>query len=311
MPALRAGTAEQLAFAEDLVEARLLIPTGVPGVFGRGTGFEAVRAGFDRLVTRAAAPEHPQGMYFPPIFPREQLETNGYLASFPHLAGTVFGFEGGEDEAADQLELASRHEAWSAHQRMSDMVLLPAACYPLYPAVAASGPLAPLGVTLDTGDSFVFRREPSSDPARMQIFHMREIVRIADKDTVLTWREGWRSRAEELLGGLGLELELEIANDPFFGRSGRLLASQQRQQELKWELVTAIAAEQPTAIASCNYHQDHFGQIYDLRTATGALAHTGCMAFGEERVTLALLRRHGLDTGGWPSQVRTQLGLDG
>jgi seryl-tRNA synthetase len=185
---------------------------------------------------------------------------------------------------------------------------MPAACYPLYPAVAARGPLPDGGVTLDTGDSYVFRREPSSDPARMQIFHMREIVRIGEPATVTEWRRQWRARAEALLRSLGLELELEIAHDPFFGRTGRLLAAAQRDQELKWELMAPVAGT-PTAIASSNYHQDHFGHTCDLQMADGAPAHTSCMAFGEERVTLALFSAHGLDLAAWPDEVRRTLEL--
>jgi seryl-tRNA synthetase len=309
MSEFHAGTIEQISYLDEVVEAGLLTRTGVHGVYARGADFEAVRLAFDALVTRTAAPESPEALYFPPLLPREQLETSGYLASFPHLAGTVFGFEGDEQAAAQQLDLASRHEDWSAFQRMSDMVLAPAACYPLYPAVAARGPLPEGGVTLDTGDSYVFRREPSTDPARMQIFHMREIVRIGDRETVLAWRGEWRARAEDLLRSLELELELDIANDPFFGRVGRLLAAQQRDQELKWELLAPVAGETPTALASSNYHQDHFGVTYDLETSDGEPAHTGCMAFGEERVTLALFSAHGFDTSRWPSTVREKLEL--
>ncbi|MFZ0041378.1 MAG: hypothetical protein WAK93_08730, partial [Solirubrobacteraceae bacterium] len=255
-------------------------------------------------------PESPEVLAFPPVIPRWQLETSGYLGSFPHLAGTVFAFEGDERAAAEQLELASAHEDWSAFQQMSEMVLAPAACYPLYPAIAARGPLPDGGVTLDTGDAYVFRREPSDDPARMQIFHMREIVRIADRDVVTEWRLQWRSRAEELLRSLGLRLELDVASDPFFGRTGRLLAAQQRDQELKWELLAPVAGGSLTAIASSNYHQDHFGTTYDLQTADGEPAHTGCMAFGEERIVLALLHEHGLKVSQWPSDVRARLELD-
>lgn len=305
MGELRAATPE----LDQLVEAGLLTRTGVDGLYARGPAFERVRLGFDALVTRTAAPEAPEPLYFPPLLPREELERNGYLGSFPHLAGTVFAFEGDEEAAAEQLELASAHRDWSAHQRMSDMVLLPAACYPLYPAVAERGPLPAGGVTLDTGDSYVFRHEPSADPARMQVFHMREIVRVADQDTVLEWRRAWRSRAEQLLKSLGLELELDVANDPFFGRTGRLLAAQQREQELKWELLAQVNGGRLTAIASSNYHQDHFGLTYEIATAEGEVAHTGCMAFGEERVTLALLRAHGLDLREWPSEVVAALGL--
>ncbi len=309
MPDFRAGTAEQITFLDELVEAGLLTRTGVDGVYARGRAFDDVRLAFDALVTRAAAEEAPEPLAHPPVFSREELERNGYLASFPHLAGTVFGFEGGERDAAQQLELASRHEDWSGFQTMTDLVLLPAACYPLYPVVAARGPLPRGGLTLDTRDSYVFRREPSSDPSRMQIFHMREIVRVAEPETVLDWREQWRQRAAELLRSLGLELELDVANDPFFGRAGRMLASQQREQQLKWELLAPVAGGSQTAIASSNYHQDHFGLAYEIETADGEVAHTGCMAFGEERVTLALLSAHGLDIGAWPSAVRDQLRL--
>jgi seryl-tRNA synthetase len=308
MPDFRAGTSQQVAYLDELVDAGLFTRTGVHGVYARGSTFERVRLGFDGLVTRTAAPEHPEALLFPPLLARRQLETSGYLGSFPHLAGTVFAFEGDEQAAAEQLELASEHEDWSAHQTMSDMVLMPAACYPLYPAIAARGSLPEGGVTLDTGDSYVFRREPSDDPARMQIFHMREIVRVADRDTVVAWREGWRERAVALLESLGLEVELDVANDPFFGRTGRLLAAAQRGQELKWELVASVAGN-PTAIASSNYHQDHFGHTYDLLTADDAPAHTGCMAFGEERVTLALFSAHGLDPADWPEEVLARLEL--
>lgn len=310
MPEFRAGSPDQVTYLDELVDAGLLTRTGVHGLYARGADFESVRLAFDALVTRTAAPESPEVLCFPPVIPRGQLETSGYLGSFPHLAGTVFAFEGDEQAAAEQFELASAHEDWSAFQQMSEMVLAPAACYPLYPAVAARGPLPEGGLTLDTGDAYVFRREPSDDPARMQIFHMREIVRIADRDTVVQWRLQWRARAEELLRSLGLRLELDIASDPFFGRTGRLLAAQQRDQELKWELVAPTSGGHPTAVASSNYHQDHFGHTYELQTDDGEPAHTGCMAFGEERVVLALLSEHGLDLGDWPAEVRAALELD-
>ena len=309
MSEFREGTPEQVAFLDRMVDSHLLTRTGIHGVYARSKTFEDVRLGFDVFITRAAAPESPLPLYFPPIFPRRHMERSGYLESFPHLAGTVFGFEGDEAAAAEQAEAASRHEDWSAHQCQTDMVLAPAACYQLYPAMAQRGPVPEGGYTLDTGDAYVFRREPSTDPSRMQIFHMREIVRIGDRETVLEWRASWRARAEDLLRSLGLDLALDIANDPFFGRVGRLLAAQQRDQELKWELLAPVAGDRPTAIASSNYHQDHMGQTYDLLLESGERAHTGCMAFGEERVTLALFAAHGLDTRDWPAEVRHKLTL--
>ena len=51
---------------------------------------------------------------------------------------------------------------------------------------------------------------------------------------------------------------------------------------------------------SINYHQDHFGSVYGIVTGDGRVAHSACLGFGLERVTLALLRIHGLELDEWP-----------
>jgi seryl-tRNA synthetase len=307
MPGFRPGSPDQAALLSELVGRRLLIETGIPGVYGRGGDFEDVRERVAALVTRAAAPENPEQLRFPPILPRKDLETVGYLESFPHLAGTIFSFEGDEGQAAEQRERASRHEDWSEFQSMTDLVLTPAACYPVYPAIAARGRLPAGGVTVDAGGAYVFRHEPSGDPARLQMFHQREIVRIGAPVDVQSWRDVWRERALQLLGAIGLQVELEVATDPFFGRSGRMLAASQREQQLKFEVITRIAEPEPTAVASFNYHQDHFAAPYGIRLADGGEAHTACLGFGLERITVALFRAHGFDLHSWPTEVRGEL----
>lgn len=310
MAEFRPGSADQTAFLEELLAAGLLIDSGVPGVYGRGAGFERVRGAFDALVTRTAAVDGPERMAFPPVLPRRQLERIGYLKSFPHLAGTIFSFDGDEEQAAEQEERASRHEDWSEFQSQTDLVLTPAACYPVYPAIAARGPLRREGITVDAGGSYVFRHEPSGDPARLQMFHQREIVRIGAPEAVEEWRDAWRDRAVELLVGVGLDARFDVASDPFFGRSGRLLARSQRAQALKFEVQVQIAGPEPTAVASFNYHQDHFTATHGIELVDGeGPAHTACLGFGLERITLALLRTHGLDPGAWPGEVRDRLEL--
>ena len=310
MAEFRPGTAEQATFLAALLDAGLLIDSGVPGLYGRGAQFERVRLAFDALVTRAALADEPERMAFPPLLPREQLERIGYLKSFPHLAGSVFGFTGDEQQAGEQEERASRHEDWSEFQSMTDLVLTPAACYPVYPAIAARGPLPPGGVTVDAGGSYVFRHEPSGDPARLQMFHQREIVRIGEPDTVAAWRKRWRDRSMELLEAAGLGAHFDVANDPFFGRSGRLLARSQRSQALKFEVLVQIAGPEPTAVASFNYHQDHFSSKYGIAMSDGdERAHTACLGFGLERIALALFRTHGLEPDAWPATVQEELRL--
>lgn len=307
MAQYREATPDQAEFMRELVAGGLLIESGVPGVYGRGASFERVRTGFDDLVSRESAGDGAEPLRFPPVLPRRQLERSGYLKSFPHLAGSVFAFEGSEAQATEQHERASRHEDWSEFQAMTDLVLMPAVCYPVYPAVAARGPLPEGGLLIDPGGAYCFRHEPSGDPARLQMFHMRELVRIGAPDEVFEWRDGWRDRSIELLRGLGLDADFDVAADPFFGRSGRMLAASQREQALKFEILVQIAGPEPTAIASFNYHQDHFGKSAGIELADGGIAHTACLGFGLERVTLALLRTHGLDPETWPQDVRANL----
>jgi len=303
----RPGTPEQAAFLAELLDRRLLLQTSVPGIYGRGEGFEDVCERVGEMVTRAGAPEKPEQVRFPPVIPRRDLETVGYLKSFPHLAGSIFGFEGSEGQAAEQYDRACKHEDWSEFQSMTELVLTPAACYPVYPEIASRGKLAAGGVTVDAGSAYVFRHEPSGDPARMQMFHQREIVRIGEPETVIAWRDLWRERAMSLLRQVGLDASFAVATDPFFGRAGRMLAASQREQELKFEVVVQIAGPEPTAVASFNYHQDHFTSAYGIELANGTEAHTACLGFGVERITLALFRAHGLDLETWPTEVRSKL----
>jgi seryl-tRNA synthetase len=307
MAEFQAATDDQAEFLQRLVDRGLFIRTGAPGVYGRNAMFEDIRERFDALVSRIAVDERAESLRFPPILPRDQFERSGYLKSFPHLAGTIFGFAGTEAQALEQHERASRHEDWSEFQSMTDLALVPAVCYPVYRAIAERGPLRGDGLTVDPGGSYVFRHEPSGDPTRLQMFHMRELVRIGAPNDVAAWRDRWLQRGLEMLRCLGLDAAFDVAADPFFGRVGRMLAASQREQELKVEILVDIVGPKPTAVASFNYHQDHFAAMHGIARADGGEVHTACLGFGHERVVLALLRTHGLDLASWPAPVRGEL----
>ena len=188
---------------------------------------------------------------------------------------------------------------------MTDVVLAPSACYPLYPMVR--GALPKDGRLFDVS-SYCFRHEPSGDPARMQMFRMREFVRVGEPDACLAWRDVWIERGQKILQSVGLGAFSAPAADPFFGRGGKLLATNQIDLKLKYELLFPITSEQtPTAIMSFNSHKDHFGTLFGIKTSAGETAHTACLGFGMERIALALFKTHGYVPSQWNASVREKL----
>lgn len=294
-------------FYQGLVEHGLIIPTGIRGGYGRGAVFERVLRGFNDLVSRVATPDGAEEMTFPPIVARTLIEKVGYMNSFPQLAGSVHSFFGSEAQAREITARTQAGERWEDLLDITEVMLTPAACYPVYPIFSG---LLPQGGRLVTVLNWVYRHEPSDEPTRLQSFRMREYIRVGRSQDVVAWRDAWLVRALELLRGLGLAAQSDVASDPFFGRAGKMMAANQVDQRLKFEiLVPVISTERPTAICSFNWHQDHFSTKFGIRNADESLASTACLGFGLERVTLALIKTHGFDPGRWPESVRAQLSL--
>jgi seryl-tRNA synthetase len=297
------------AFREELIRARLLVPMGVPGLYGRGGEFERVIDRFDALVSREGARLAPEVMRFPPIFSRDAYQQIDHIHNFPDLMGSLHTFTGDEREHRDMLGKFERKEDWTGHLAPARVMMTPAICYPLYPT-AAGTTLPEEGRRIDL-QGYAFRHEPSKDPARMQIFRMHEYVRLGTAGQALEHRAFWLDKGAAIFASVGLVVETVVANDPFFGRGGKVQKAMQREQALKFEFTIPICStEKPTAIGSCNYHQDHFGASFAIRTAAGEVAHSACVGFGLERIALALFKTHGLDLASWPKTVRDVLALD-
>ena len=306
-PGASGGTAEaaHARFRDALLSARLLIDGGVDGLYLRSGTFEDVVAGIDRLVSETAV-EAEERWYFPLVVPRRLLEQTGYIRSFPNLTGTVVSFQAGEAGYPALAQAVEDGQEWADQLEATDLALCSAGCHPLYPSLAGTAP----GERQVEAFGQIFRHEPSIDPARMQAFRQHEVVYVGSADGAMAHRDRWVERGLALLGGLGLEVEAVVANDPFFGRAGGILAAGQREEGLKLELTAAVAsADHPTAIASANCHREHFGEAFGIAGPDGGPAHSACVGFGVERITLALLAAHGLDPARWPASVRGRLGL--
>lgn len=297
------------AYRDELLRHGLLISMGVDGLYGRGEVFEHAIERINAAIDAEGNPDKPEVMRFPPGMGKWQLEKSGYLKKFPQLAGTVHSFSGSERDHLALVETLDKGGDWTTAQQVTQIALAPAACYGVYPVVAARGRLSEDGALVDVY-AYCFRHEPSIDPARMQMFRQREHVRLGTPRQTVDFRDRWMGRGQALIESFGLSCDVVVANDPFFGRTGKLMATHQREEHLKFELLVPItSAEHPTACVSFNDHRDLFGRAWSIETATGAAAHSACVGFGVERIALALFRHHGFAFKNWPRKVRDVLGL--
>ncbi|HWG06231.1 MAG TPA: amino acid--[acyl-carrier-protein] ligase [Beijerinckiaceae bacterium] len=290
----------------DSIAEALLLPSGIDGVYARTALFEQVVDGLSALISRYREPDT-EALRFPPVMSRRQVEKSGYLKSFPHFLGCVSCLAGAEAEIRSSVERYEAGGEWTSDLAAADLVLSPAACYPVYPLVASRGHVPAGGLLFDVACD-CFRREPSKMLDRLQSFRMREYVCIGTPEQVEDFRNRWMKQAPGFADQLGLPWRIDHASDPFFGRGGKLMAMSQVEQSLKFELLIPVhSAEEPTACMSFNCHRDHFGTTWNLCDAAGQTAHTGCVAFGIDRLALALFATHGLELPQWPTRVRQAL----
>ena len=122
---------------------------------------------------------------------------------------------------------------------------------------------------------------------RLEEFTMREIVIVGAADEVDRARRSIMRRTQTYLTRLDLSATLEVATDPFYTAADRGKLALQRLRALKYELRMPLAGG-TIAVASFNYHEDHFGRAFGISLPGGSPAHTACVAFGLERWELAV-----------------------
>src|ERR1700691_714966 len=149
----------------DAIAEKLLLPTGIDGVYTRTAAFETVVDALSAVISRQREPGT-EVLRSPPVMSRRQLEKSGYLKSFPHFLGCVCCLEGSEAQIGAAVDRCEAGEEWTDALSAAALVLSPAACYPVYPLVASRGDVPVEGLLFDVA-SDCFRREPSRDLDRL------------------------------------------------------------------------------------------------------------------------------------------------
>ncbi len=246
---------------------------------------------------------------FPTLIPARYLERVNYFRAFPH--SLTFATHLREDlEVIDRFsqQVVCDHSGLQAPPESFAQIqalLSPAVCYHLYFALADK-PL-PGGQVIATAVGNCFRYEAINLTSleRLWNFTMREVIFVGEKDFVLDSRETARQRMSQVFEETGLAYRVESANDPFFIGEFRKQVAFQTAFQLKFEIRARLPFKDSTlAVGSYNYHQDFFGRHLNITLPDGSPAHTGCVAFGLERMAFAFLAQYGLDPERWPEAVK-------
>lgn len=246
---------------------------------------------------------------FPTLIPAKSLERVGYFRAFPHSLSFVTHLR----EDLDAIDNFAQHSACDEHGLNTpadsfakiQTLLSPAVCYHLYFALADKPLPGGKLVATAVGNCFRYESVNLASLERLWNFTMREVIFVGPKDFVLQNRETGRERMRGFFEEIGLAYSVESANDPFFIGEFKKQAAFQSAFQLKFEIRAGLPFKQSTlAVGSYNYHQDFFGRSLNITLPDGSPTHTGCIAFGLERMAFAFLSQYGLDTASWPDTVR-------
>lgn len=250
---------------------------------------------------------------FPTLIPARYLERVGYFRAFPHSLSFATHLR----TDLDAIDHFAGEAACNQHGALDiamdtfapvETLLSPAVCYHLYFSIAdrplASGQVVATAV----GNCFRYEAINLTSLERLWNFTMREVIFVGSKDFVLENRETARQRMQQVFEEVGLAYRVESATDPFFIGEFRKQAAFQSAFQLKFEIRARLPFKETTlAVGSYNYHQDFFGRNLNITLPDGSPAHTGCVAFGLERMAYAFVCQYGPDPEKWPSTVRSRI----
>jgi tRNA synthetase class II (G, H, P, S and T) len=282
-----------------------------PGRYGLGPECLQLFELFDRRFVRLAKQFSAVPQQYPNMIGADTLDRCKYFQSFPHSLSLISHLR----EDLEALQEFAKNARWDGSslkynpENLSEVqcLLAPAICFHCY-AWLHDSQLAEPKVFTAVGKCFRYESSNLKGLERLWDFTMREIIFVGPKEYVLSQRRKAIDEVVLILDEWGLAYDIRSATDPFFIEEYSAQVSFQSAFDLKYEIQALLPYTGKTlAVGSFNHHQDFFGRSFDILSANGELVHTGCAAFGLERLVLAFLAQHGIERSGWPVSVRNEL----
>ena len=277
------------------------------GRYGLGPECLMLLEFFDRRFVQLAKQFSAVPHQYPNMIGADTLDRCKYFQSFPHSLSLVSHLR----EDLEALQTFAKTVRWDGSrlnydaESLSDVqcLLAPAVCFHCYSWLHDRDLKEPTVVTA-VGRCFRYESTNLTGLERLWDFTMREIVFIGPKDYVLSQRRKAIDEVVSILDEWGMAYDIRSATDPFFIEEYSAQTAFQSAFDLKYEIQALLPYKSKTlAVGSFNHHQDFFGRSFNIKIAGGELAHTGCAAFGLERLVLAFIAQHGTERGGWPAAV--------
>ncbi|MBF0446366.1 MAG: hypothetical protein HQL68_12330 [Magnetococcales bacterium] len=247
---------------------------------------------------------------FPAMVPSDFLEKIQYFKNFTHSLSFVAHLR----EDLEIIEKFAKDVACDSDgciqppqgslAKIGNM-LSPAVCHNFYLFLAnrilQEEPV--IGTAL--GNCFRYESINLTSLERLWSFTMWEVIFVGSAPKVLDCLDRTSKAANTLMQELGLAYQVETANDPFFVGEFGTQAGFQQLYDLKHEFRAKLPYKDGSlAVGSRNYHMDFFGRSVNITLADGSTAHSGCVAFGLERMAFAFVSQYGIDPDKWPANIR-------
>jgi seryl-tRNA synthetase len=276
--------------------------------------FLRVMRGLDRELSRFAARLGAEEFAFPSLLPFDVARQCGILDNQPQHIDFITNIQyhiDGIRQFRSALEQAKPDMKWTDQLASPRMILSPAVCYH-YWSCAGQRYSSATDVDVGTATGRCYRFEVPSliGLERLREFTMREVFGVGLPERTRDLRRRFLDYLMALMARLDLAGRIESASDPFFVDIYAKKRMFQLNMRLKHEMLLWLPYKREViAVASVNDHRDFFTKGFGLATIDGAGPHSCCMAFGLERLALAVLAQHGLESANWPSELATLVSM--
>jgi seryl-tRNA synthetase len=289
--------------------ARREVVQGGPGYFVLGPMMARLVEFIETQLVQVASHMHAVPYRFPALISPAYLEKVQYFRSFPHSLSFVTHLREDVETIQRFASVAATKDGAiatdkSVHASCRAM-LSPTLCHHLYFALSGSNIGMDGLVATASGQCFRYESINMVSLERVWNFTMREIIFVGTDKQTKAWLDEVRDRIRTVLKDMHISYRVMTATDPFFIDVFRSQAQVQQTLELKFEIQADLPYKRDSiAVGSYNSHGNFFGRSMNIRLADGFAACTACFAMGFERLALAFVAQHGLDTARWPPAVR-------